>query len=161
MATRHRKDGSEAKIIQLFAGDDQAKVADLARYWDATVQGQPADRGSLDPQLTTVVQLLRHYHGMPQCHREAPTTIRPAPHCLPADQPNGALHLPICSGDRAGWHDPARSMRRMGVGLTAIFLVAFVVNTVTSPRSWLSTTSDPDWIPWVSDDWINSVWDGV
>ena len=52
-------------------------------------------------------------------------------------------------------------MTRASVALTAIFLMVFAVNTVTSPRSWLSATSDPDWIPWVSDDWIHSVWNEV
>lgn len=52
-------------------------------------------------------------------------------------------------------------MTRAAVGLVAIFVVVFAVNTVVSPRSWLVTQNDPDWIPWISDDWIGAVWDGL
>ena len=75
--------------------------------------------------------------------------------------PAYAWALAARTGGRGGRHDPARPLTRAAVGLTAIFLVVFAVNTVTSPRSWLSGASDPDWIPWVSDDWMSAVWDGV
>ena len=161
MTTRHHGDGGEAKIIELVVGDDCAQAANLARYWDATVQGQLADRRDLDPELTTVVQLLRYYHGMPDSHRETLVTSAPALDSPHADQPHGAQHVAARTGGRGGRHDPARPLTRAAVGLTAIFLVVFAVNTMTSPRSWLSGASDPDWIPWVSDNWMSAVWDGV
>lgn len=39
--------------------------------------------------------------------------------------------------------------------LAAVLL--FTSNTLLSPRSWLlSSATDPDWIPWVSDDWLST-----
>lgn len=155
-------DEHQGKIVEFVSANERSNAADLARYWDAALRGEPNAPDALDRELALVVQLLRHYHGLVRSNQGALDAIC-SPHTLrstnrtPGSDPSASPK----TGDRKEPQKPARPMTRAAVGLVAIFLVIFAVNSVTSPRSWLVTQNDPDWIPWVSDDWIGTVWDGL
>jgi hypothetical protein len=150
-------DANDAKIVPLFATEEQSAPAALSRYWDETVRGQPSDPEELDPELKTVVQLLRHYHAVTRHHREASALVH---------SPSGELRSPPtrtasplaaqASGPGRqvpGFHAPLAALTMMGV-----LILIFAVNTAVSPRSWLlSRASDPDWIPWLSDEWLGFI----
>ena len=104
---------------------EQADAAALARYWDARLRGRPVPDTELDPELREMVQLLEHY-------REVAGPVVPA----------GVL--------------PWRSVHFAALVMLAAAILLFTSNTLLSPRSWLlSSAPDPDWIPWVSDDWLH------
>jgi len=133
MTTQEPEDGHNPRIVILTVGEDQAQATALARYWDATVRGQTTDPSALDPELTAVVALLRHYHAV----------TRP-PQAGPAS-PGATAPRPL----------PVRPTVRTARAVIGVFVVIFALNTLLSPRSWLlSSAEDPDWIPWVSDDWL-------
>lgn len=147
MTTQHHFDADDAKIVPLFPAEEQQASAALSRYWDATVSGQRLDISEIDPELKAVVQLLRHYHAVTRHQPGAQALLR---------SPNNDLPLPP---ERAiantGRHPQHAHASRAALTMVGVFLLLFTFNTVVSPRSWLLTrTTDPDWIPWVSDDWL-------
>lgn len=155
-------DEHQGKIIEFVSANERTNAARLARYWDATLRGEPPTPDALDRELALVVQLLRHYHGLTRNGQGTLDTICPTHPLTHDNRSTGAgPGASATAGDRQELQKPARPMTRAALGLVAIFLVIFAVNSVTSPRSWLVTQSDPDWIPWVSDDWIGTVWDGL
>lgn len=117
--------------------DDPDQVVALARYWDSAVRQQPVAASDLDPEMQQIVQVLRHYH---QITRQQPVE-----------------HSPPRTSVRDEWDATLRVWRRSMLGLVAVMLVVFAIHTATSPRSWLSTAGDPDWVPLVSDEWFVSV----
>lgn len=119
------------KIIPLFSDQETIASERLARYWDAHLRGQPGDALGLDPELVATVQLLEHYREM----------------TLPPDT------APVLASPAAA---PTQRRLRHVVALVALAtLLLFASNTLLSPRSWLlNPAADPDWIPWVSDDWL-------
>lgn len=131
------KDQPPSDVLPLVPADDPEQIASLARYWDDTVQQQPASPSALDPEMQQIVHVLRHYH---QITRQQPVE-----------------HSPPRSGARAEWDATLRVWRRGMLGFVAVMLVLFAIHSATSPRGWLSTAGDPDWVPWVSDEWIVSV----
>lgn len=131
------KDHQPPDILPIVSPDDPDQVAALARYWDATLQQQPTKAPDLDPEMQQIVQMLRHYHQI--------TRQQPVEHSLPR------------SNLRAEWDSALRVWRRGMLGFMAVLLMLFAIHTATSPRSWVSTTGDPDWVPWVSDEWIVAV----
>jgi hypothetical protein len=155
MATRPPPDGQEPKIIVLFDGEEQAGADALALYWDATVKGRPADPGALDQELIAVVQLLRHYHLVTRHRWDSPITRRSAPERACAYPFREARHRSSPALDAT-----SRPLTRGAIAMVGLFVLIFTINTIVSPRSWLlSTAEDPDWIPWVSDDWlVDSDW---
>lgn len=161
MTSRSLGDRNQSKIVTLPSIEDRTKAADLARFWDATVAGQPAAPGTLDPETIAIVRLLRHYHELARHHQPELATTSPDRCARYDDFEVAGSHLSARPVDRGEWQEPSRTMTRAAVGLVAIFVVVFAVNTVVSPRSWLVTQNDPDWIPWISDDWIGAVWDGL
>jgi ferric-dicitrate binding protein FerR (iron transport regulator) len=157
MTTRPHFDADDAKIVPLFTTEEPSESAALARYWDATVHGQPLDTEELDPELKTVVQLLRHYHAVTRHHDanapvHAPSGELRSPPARAASPPaEHAITGPRRQVPRH--HAPLAALTMMGV-----LILIFVVNTVVSPRSWLlSRASDPDWIPWISDEWLGFI----
>lgn len=128
MGSTPHPDPRHPKIVPLHASQEQEEAAALARYWDARLRGQPVPDTELDPDVREMARLLEHY-------REVARPVDPA--ATPAP--------------------PWRQARSAAlVVLTAAFLL-FASNTLLSPRSWLlSSAQDPDWIPWVSDDWLGS-----
>jgi hypothetical protein len=127
MSTTPRPDGRTPKIVPLHT-QEQAEAAALARYWDARLQGRPVADAEVDPDLRDMVHLLEHY-------REAAGLAAPPP---------------------AATSPPWRPTHYAALVVLAAVLLLFTSNTLLSPRSWLlSTASDPDWIPWVSDDWLH------
>lgn len=126
MSKTPRPDGRTPKIVPLHA-QERADAAALARYWDARLQGRPVPDTELDPELRDVVHLLEHYREV-----AAPA----APEAAPA---------PL-------W----RPAHYAALVMLAAAILFFTSNTLLSPRSWLLTSAhDPDWIPWVSDDWLH------
>ena len=71
MTTPPHVETDDAKIVPLFTTEEHSASAALSRYWDATLRGQPTDTEELDPELKTVVQLLRHYHAVTRQHHDA------------------------------------------------------------------------------------------
>lgn len=125
MSTPTRPDGRTAKILPLRTRE-QAEAAALARYWDARLAGRPVAETELDPELRDMVHLLEHYRVV------AGPTAPPA-----ATSP------------------PWRPVHVAALVMLAAAFLLFTSNTLLSPRSWLlSSAPDPDWIPWVSDDWL-------
>ena len=125
-------DERNPKIVPLVTPQEQAEVEALSRYWDARLQGRVADPAQLGPEVRDMVQLLEHYREV------ADPLPMPAP---VADSP------PL-------WLRPAQVA---AVALAMVALLLFASNTLLSPRSWLfSSAPDPDWIPWVSDDWLSA-----
>jgi hypothetical protein len=121
-----RPDGRTPKIVPLSTVQEQADAAALARYWDARLQGQPVADTELDPELRDMVQLLEHY-------RKVAGPVVPAVAASP----------------------PLRPVHLAALAIVATVLLLFASHTLLSPRSWLlSSAQDPDWIPWVSDDWL-------
>ena len=119
-------DDHDGKIVSFSSGQEQAEAAALSRYWDARLQGRPAADAELDPELRVMVHLLEHYREV----------TGPVEH----DAPAPPLRRPAYYATLA---------------LIAAALLLFASNTLVSPRSWLlSSAQDPDWIPWVSDDWL-------
>lgn len=131
--TRHHEEHTP-KIVRLYADQEQADAVALARYWDARLEGRPSDATEIDPELRDIVQLLEHY-------REGLIPLVP-----PKPGPT-AVSPPL-------W---LRSAQVAALALVMVMLLLFTGNTLLSPRSWLlSSTQDPDWIPWVSDDWLGA-----
>lgn len=125
---------SNPKIVPLVTTQEQAEVEALARYWDDRLQRRSGNAAQLSPETCEMVQLLEHYREV----TELPPFPTPAP---VADLP------PL-------WLRP-RQVAAMALGMVALFL--FASNTLLSPRSWLlSSAHDPDWIPWISDDWLGA-----
>lgn len=121
-----------AKIVPFVANREQAEAAALARFWDARQQGQPADSADLEPDLLDMVQLLEHYRGV---------TGSLAP-----------LQPPAAPAASSSW----RTAHVAALFVLAAAFLLFTSNTLLSPRSWLlSSAPDPDWIPWISDDWLH------
>lgn len=118
------------KIVPLFTAQEQNDAARLARYWDARQQGLAADAGDLEPALVPIVRLLEHYQEV---------TGPLSPVRATAEAP------PL-------WR---RSGHAAALTVVMIAVVLFASNTLLSPRSWLlSSAQDPDWVPWVSDNWL-------
>ncbi|MCA9877181.1 MAG: hypothetical protein KC442_05355 [Thermomicrobiales bacterium] len=139
MTTRPQSDHVDDQKVIPFRRQEEPEAAALAEYWDATLRGDCPDPRALDPELAQLVSLLRHYHAVAQVEH----TSGPPQPALPRRQ------LPVVSGPLVGL---AASI------LAAAFVVAFVGNTLLSPRSWLlSSAADPDWLPLVSDDWLGRV----
>jgi hypothetical protein len=131
MSTTPRPDGRTPKVVPLHP-QEQAEAAALARYWDARLQGRPVTDTGLDPDLRDMVRLLEHYREV--AGPAAPPEVAPPPEAT--SPPWRPVHLAAL------------------VMLAAILL--FTSNTLLSPRSWLlSAAPDPDWIPWLSDDWLS------
>jgi hypothetical protein len=125
MSETPRPAGRTPKIVPLRA-QEQAEAAALARYWDARLQGRPAADTELDPELRDMVQLLEHYREV----------------AGPPEPPAAAS-------------PPGRPVHFTALIMLAAAILLFTSNTLLSPRSWLlSSAHDPDWIPWVSDDWL-------
>ena len=113
-------------IVPLQTAQDEASATTLARYWDARLQGRVLADTDLDPEVRDMVQLLEHYRGV-----TPPVTL--APDSSPPWRP--AIYAVL---------------------LMLAVVLLFTSNTLLSPRSWLlSTATDPDWIPWLSDDWLS------
>lgn len=128
MSKPPRPDGRSPKIVPFAPAQEQADAAALARYWDARLQGRPVSDTELDPDLRDMVHLLEHY-------REAAGPVAPPP---------------------AATSPPWRSVHYAALVMLAAAILLFTSNTLLSPRSWLlSSAADPDWIPWVSDDWLH------
>jgi hypothetical protein len=126
MSKTARPDGRTPKIVPLH-GQERADAAALARYWDARLQGRPVPDTELDPELRDMVQLLEHY-------REVAGPVVPAAAASP----------------------PWRPVHLAALVMLATAILLFTSNTLLSPRSWLlSSAPDPDWVPWVSDDWLH------
>jgi hypothetical protein len=126
MSTSPHSDARTSNIVPLFPDQEQAGATTLARYWDARLQGQPGADTDLEPELRDMVQLLEHY-------REVARPVVP--------ESTAAL--------------PWRTVHYTALAVLAAALLLFASNTLLSPRSWLlSSAQDPDWIPWVSDDWL-------
>jgi hypothetical protein len=126
MGKTPRPDGRVPNIVPLYADQEEAEA--LARYWDARLQGHPVSGPEPDPELRDMVLLLEHY-------REVAGPVSPA---------QGA---PL----------PWRTVHYAALAMLAAALLLFSSNTLLSPRSWLlSSAQDPDWVPWVSDDWLHS-----
>lgn len=142
MTTRHsQSDHSDDQKVVPFRRHEEAEAAALAAFWDATVRGDDPNPQTLDPELVDVVHLLRHYHAVAQVEHSSG-----APQPTPPRQ-----RLPVVTGPLIGL---AASI------LAAVLVVAFVGNTLLSPRSWLlSSAADPDWLPLVSDEWIGRIVD--
>lgn len=154
MTTPPRFDADDAKIVPLFTAEEHAQSEALSRYWDATIRGQPLDAAELDPELKTVVHLLRHYHAVTRHHRDAHEWLRTSGEDLPPPIPRETSPSPERTSTHAGTHAPRyhASLAALMVGVLAII---FAFNAVVSERSWLlSRANDPDWIPWVSDEWL-------
>jgi hypothetical protein len=135
MTTQQPEENHDSKIVWLTVAEDQSRANALARYWDAMVRGQSADPGALDPQLAAVVALLRHYHAVTRL-------------------PHAGTASPSATSTRL---HPIRPTARAALSVIGVFAVIFALNTLLSPRSWLlSSAEDPDWIPWVSDDWLGA-----
>lgn len=132
MSKTPRPDERTPKIVPLVTDQEQAEVEALARYWDARQQGRTGDATQLDQGLLDIVQLLEHYRDV-----------------------SGPLSSPNTS--RGGVAPPSRvkPVQAAAIALVMVALLLFTSNTLLSPRSWLfSSAHDPDWIPWVSDDWL-------
>lgn len=126
MGKTPRPDGRTPNVVPLYPAQEEADATALAHYWDARLQGQPVADTDLDPGLRDMVHLLEHY-------REVTGPAVPAATASPLWRPGHYAALVV---------------------LAAAFLL-FTSNTFLSPRSWLlSSARDPDWIPWVSDDWL-------
>ena len=133
--TQQPEESHDPKIVWLTVAEDQTQANALARYWDAMVRGQSADPSALDPQLAAVVALLRHYHAV---------TRLPHPGIASSAVTSPRLR-------------PNRPTARAALSVIGVFVIIFSLNTLLSPRSWLlSSAEDPDWIPWVSDDWLGA-----
>ena len=134
-------DESEPKITVLFSAEERVAAENLARYWDATVSGRPSDDArTLDPELALVVRLLRHYHDVTRGHPGAAATRSDAATRRQSSPARNASTHPVM---------------RAAIASVGLVLLLFTISAVTSPRSWLlSPAADPDWIPWVSDDWL-------
>ena len=114
------------KIVPFSSLQEQADADALARYWDARLAGRPVPDTELEPDLRDVVHLLEHY-------REVADPVAPSAATAP----------------------PRRPVQYAALVMLAAAILLFTSNTLLSPRSWLlSTAPDPDWIPWVSDDWL-------
>ena len=152
MTTQPDPSGEDRKIVPLFAEEQSASTA-LSRYWDAAVRGQPLDAEDVDPELKTIVQLLRYYHAVTRPSRCASVSRCPRVRgALPPSHP-GASGSASRRGGPPFHHPKTRAMLMM----VSVFVIIFVGNTLVSPRSWLlSSSADPDWIPWVSDDWLGA-----
>jgi hypothetical protein len=138
MATPQPSDADTAKIVELF-GNEQREAAALSRYWDATLRGRVTEADEIDPELKAVVHLLRHYHSVTRLQHDPSVPLPPS---------YGGLLPPPVRRAHA-------SVSLAALTLVGVFLFIFAVNTLLSPRSWLlSSAADPDWIPWVSDDWL-------
>lgn len=124
-------------VLHMVSPDDPDQITALARYWDDTMRQQTASGTDLDPEMRQIVQVLRHYH---EITRQQP-----------------ANHPPSRTGLRAEWDASWRVWWRGVLGFVAVMLLVFAIHTATSPRSWLSTTGDPDWVPLVSDEWLVAV----
>jgi hypothetical protein len=137
MDARPGRNQQSPDILPLVPPDDPEQIDALARYWDATVRRQPTRATDLEPEMQQIVHVLRHYH---QITRQQPVE-----------------HSPPQSSTRTEWDATLRVWRRGMLGFVAVMLMVLAIHTATSPRSWLSTTGDPDWVPWISDEWIVSV----
>ena len=131
------KDQWPPDALPLVPPEELDQIDALALYWDATVRQQPPSATDLDPEMQQIVQMLRHYHQVT--------------HQQPVE------HSPPRAGMRAEWDASLRVWRRGMLGFVAVMLMLFAIHTATSPRSWVSTTGDPDWVPWVSDEWFVAV----
>lgn len=126
MSKTPRPDGRTPQIVPLHA-QEQSEAAALARYWDARLQGRPVPDTELDPDLRDLVHLLEHYREVAGPMAPAPVAVSP----------------------------PWRPVHFAALVMLAAAILLFTSNTLLSPRSWLlSSAHDPDWIPWVSDDWL-------
>lgn len=134
MGKTPRPDERNPKIVTLVTAQEQAEAAALARYWDARLQGRSGDTAQLGAEVRDMVQLLEHYREV--------TDPLPLPKPVPvAESP------PL-------WLRPTQVA---AMALVMIAVLLFASNTLLSPRSWLlSSAHDPDWIPWVSDDWLGA-----
>lgn len=137
MDSRPGEEQLPPEVLPMVPPDDPNQIAALAHYWDATLRQQPPSATNLDPEMQQVVQVLRHYH---QIVRQQPVE-----------------HSPPQSSIRSEWDASLRVWRRSMLGFVAVMLLVFALHTATSPRSWLTTSGDPDWVPLVSDEWIVSV----
>ena len=129
-----KQDARNPKIVPLVTAEEQAEVEALARYWDARLQRRSGNAAQLSPETREMVQLLEHYREVTE----------PPPFPTP---------MPIADS-------PSLWLRPRQVAVMALVMVAlllFACNTLLSPRSWLlSSAHDPDWIPWISDDWLGA-----
>ncbi|MEZ4563006.1 MAG: hypothetical protein R2853_09740 [Thermomicrobiales bacterium] len=128
MSPTPRPDGRPPQLVPLHA-QEQADAAALARYWDARLQGRPGPDTEVEPELRDMVRLLEHYR----------------------DAAGPVVSPPVATSPLR------RSAHRAALVMLAAAILLFASNTLLSPRSWLlSSAADPDWIPWVSDDWLGS-----
>ncbi|MFN8594520.1 MAG: hypothetical protein U0031_23965 [Thermomicrobiales bacterium] len=147
MTTHQPCDGDDAKIVPLFPAEEEQASAALSRYWDATVRGQSIDTEELDADLKTIVHLLRHYHTVTRREHGTHPALRSLYDDLPAPPERGTRYV---RRQKPAFYAPIAALAMMGV-----FILLFAFNTLASPRSWLlSEAADPDWIPWISDEWL-------